>query len=279
MTIYDDFAYVYHLGPYTAFSLRMAELLPAVLKQFDCYPQTLLDLACGEGSFAIIQSEKGMQVTGVDASTRMLQIARIKAAEMGVKVKFIEMDMRNLDFIRSFDLVTCWFDSLNYLPGSSDLEKTFEGVFNALKPGGLFIFDMNTIYGLAVLWQNPDYIIQQDTPEIVEIHRSSFDHDRSTAIVNITAFIQEGQSWKRIDEIHQERAYPLDQIYDLLAGCGFEVLACYGSLAEMSKPELDSGRAWFIARKGGQVEEAGKKMTLPVHKRVIKGNKNRKARN
>jgi ubiquinone/menaquinone biosynthesis C-methylase UbiE len=280
MAIYKEFAYVYHLGPYTAFSLRMAELLPTVLEKLGCRPQSMLDLACGEGSFAISQAQMGKNVTGVDASPRMLQIARIKAAEQGVKVQWVEMDMRNLDFSSSFDLVTCWFDSLNYLLELADLEKTFRGVEKALKPGGLFIFDMNTIYGLAVVWQQPAYIIQQDTSEIVEIHRSSFDHDHATATVKITAFIQARQAWQRIDEIHQERGYPLAEINNLLAACGFEVLGCYGSLADLSEPELDSGRVWFVARKGGSPAEAGgKKVFQPDRKRPFKGNKIRKTRN
>jgi SAM-dependent methyltransferase len=277
MPIYNEFAFVYHLGPYTAYSLRMAELLPAVLENFDYHPQSLLDLACGEGSFAITQAQTGIQVTGVDASPRMLQIARLQAAGHGVKAQFIEIDMRYLDFVSAFDLVTCWFDSLNYLLELSDLEETFRGVEKAIKPGGLFIFDINTIYGLAVLWQQPAYTIQQDTPELVEIHRSSFNYDLSTATVNITAFIQGDQGWQRMDEIHQERGYPLAQINDLLAACGFEVLGCYGDLGDLSEPELDSGRVWYVARKGGsQVETGSKKLIPPARKRPFKGNQGRK---
>ena len=278
MTIYKEFALVYHLGPYTAYSLRMAELLPNVLDHFDCHPQSLLDLACGEGSFSIHEAQTGLRVTGVDASASMLQIARIQAAGQAVKGQFLEMDMRNLDFDSSFDLVTCWFDSLNYLLELADLEKTFRGVEKAIKPRGLFIFDMNTIYGLAVLWQQPAYTIQQDTPELVEIHRSSFDYDRSTATVNITAFIQADQGWQRMDEIHQERGYPLAQINDLLAVCGCEVLGCYGNLHDLSEPELDSGRVWFVAQKSGSQGEPGsKKRIQPIRRRPFKGNPGRKA--
>jgi len=277
MPIYNEFAFVYHLGPYTAYSLRMAELLPSLLEHFDYHPQSVLDVACGEGSFAINLAQTGKQVVGVDASARMLQIARIQAAEYGVKPQFIEMDMRSLDFSSTFDLVTCWFDSLNYLLELTDLEQTFLGVEKAIKPGGLFIFDMNTIYGLAVIWQQPAYTIQQDTPELVEIHRSSFDYDQSTATVNITAFIQAEQGWQRMNEIHHERGYPLSQINALLAACGFEVLACYGDLADLSEPEPDSGRVWFVARKGGSPAEAGgKKSILAAHRHSSKGNQSRK---
>ena len=279
MPIYNEFAYVYHQGPYTAYSFRMTGLLPGVLDRFGCHPQVLLDLACGEGSFAITLAKQGMQVTGVDASTRMLQIARMKAAEGGAKVQFIEMDMRNLDFANSFDLATCWFDSLNYLLELEDLEKTFLGVLHALKPGGLFIFDMNTLYGLAVLWQQSAESIQQDTPEIVEIHRTSFDFDSATATVMITAFLKEDQAWRRIDEIHQERGYPIAQIHELLTTCGFVVLACYGNLSDMSEPDSESGRVWFVARKSGlQVEARSKEITPPHPRRLIKGNKLHKAR-
>jgi SAM-dependent methyltransferase len=278
MPIYNEFAFVYHLGPYTAYSLRMADLLPAVLEYYDFHPQSLLDLACGEGSFAISQAQAGRRVTGVDASPRMLQIARMQAAELGVKPQFIEMDMRNLDFSSAFDLATCWFDSLNYLLEIADLEKTFQGVEKALKPGGLFIFDMNTIYGLAVLWQQPAYTIQQDSPELVEIHRSSFDYERSTATVNITAFIQTEHGWQRMDEIHQERGYPLAQIIDLLAACGFDVLGCFGDLSRQSEPELDSGRVWVVARKGGSPAESESKTFIPpARKRPSRGNPGRKA--
>lgn len=277
MTIYNEFAFVYHLGPYTSYSLRMAELLPAVLENFNFQAQSLLDLACGEGSFVINLAKTGKHITGVDASAPMLQIARIQAAGQGVKAEFLQMDMRNLDFIASFDLVTCWFDSLNYLLEINDLEKTFQGVEKALKPGGLFIFDMNTIYGLAVLWQQPAYTIQQDTPELVEIHRTSFDYDQSTATVNITAFIHSDQGWQRMDEVHQERGYPLAQIQSLLSACGFEILGCYGDLGDLSEPEPGSGRVWFITRKGGPLAAPeNKKSIQPGHRRAFKGNPGRK---
>lgn len=76
MNIYERFAYFYVKGPYLQYSERMAEPLPAVFERFSVQPQTILDLACGEGIFAVGMAKKGFQVTGVDLSPYMLQFAR-----------------------------------------------------------------------------------------------------------------------------------------------------------------------------------------------------------
>ncbi len=53
MSIYERFAYFYAKGPYPQYSERMVELLPTVLERFAAEPQTILDLACGEGAFVV----------------------------------------------------------------------------------------------------------------------------------------------------------------------------------------------------------------------------------
>ena len=140
MDIYQRFAYFYAQGPYPQYSEGMAKLLPATLERFEAQPQTVLDLACGEGTFAVAMAKKGFQVTGVDLSPQMLQLAKERAEKGNANVEFALQDMRALSFEESFDLATCWFDSLNYLLELEDLEKTFAGVYRALKKPGLFIF-------------------------------------------------------------------------------------------------------------------------------------------
>jgi ubiquinone/menaquinone biosynthesis C-methylase UbiE len=249
MSIYERFAYFYAKGPYLGYSERMVELLPAVLARFDARPQTVLDIACGEGTFAVAMAKKGSQVTGVDQSPQMLQLAREQAERENVKVGFLLQDMRSLSFEGGFALVTCWFDSLNYLLDLEDLTKTFTGVYRALRKTGLFIFDMNTIYGLAVDWQRYHCYVQQDTPELFEIHFPSYDLEKNMAIMKITGFVKEGDGWTRMDEVHQERGYTLEDIRQCLKKAGLQELACWGNLQEMSEPKPDSGRVWFVMQK------------------------------
>ncbi len=249
MSIYARFAYFYAKGPYPQYSEGMAELLPAALARFDAQPQTVLDLACGEGTFAVARAKKGLQVTGVDLSPQMLQFARERAKEQNVNVEFVLQDMRSLSFGESFDLATCWFDSLNYLLELEDLEKTFAGVYRALKKAGLFIFDMNTVHGLAVNWPRYPCYVQQDTAGLFEVHRPGYDFATNVATMKITGFVKEGNRWTRMDEEHQERGYTLKDIRQCLQKAGFQELACWGNLQEMSEPKPDSGRVWFVVQK------------------------------
>ncbi len=249
MSIFGRFAYFYAKGPYPQYSEKMAKLLPTVLARFDAQPQTILDIACGEGAFAVAMAKKGFQVTGVDRSPQMLEFAKERAERENAEVEFLHQDMRSLSFDARFDLVTCWFDSLNYVLELEGIQKTFAGAYRALKKAGLFIFDMNTVYGLAVDWQREPCYVQQNSPEMFEIHFPSYDFDKNIATTRITGFAKEGDRWIRVDEEHKERGYTLEEIRRCSQAVGFQELACWGNLEEMSEPRPNSGRAWFVMQK------------------------------
>lgn len=249
MNIYKKFASLYAKGEYSRFSARMADLLPDVLGNFSIHPETILDLACGEGTFAVKMAELGYKVTGLDRSPQMLHFARKKARQAGVDVQFVTGDMRRLAFNKSFDLVTCWFDSLNYLLNLEELNRTFQGVSEVLGEKGLFIFDMNTIYGLEVEWQNPSCYVQQDNSKVFEVHRTSFNSESNIATLKITGFIRESEGWTKIEEEHRERGYPLHEIRNCLQVAGLQELACWDNLQMKTQPDHKSGRVWFIVQK------------------------------
>ena len=249
MNPYKEFAQVYSRGPYPEYTTRIARLLPKILRRFELRPRTLLDVACGEGTFAISMARRGLHSIGVDQSAEMLRFARHRAREKGVKATFARMDMRRLNFDNEFDLVTCWYDSLNYLLKIGDLKKTFTCISSALRKQGLFIFDMNTIYGLSVRWQQYPSNVQQDSQGIFEVHRPEYDEGKKIAALRVTAFLRTGKLWKRLDELHREKGYSLSQIRSCLKAAGLTELACWGSIRKMTPPKRDSGRVWFVARR------------------------------
>ncbi len=193
---------------------------------------------------------QGWQACGVDQSAEMLSFARAQAAEQHLSVALTQGDMRALTFKNQFNLVTCWFDSLNYLTSADDLLKTFQGVSQALQPGGAFIFDMNTIYGLLIDWQRAGAYVQMDTGEYMEIHQPTCDFDQQTAQLKITVFKKVGENhWTRFDETHTEKGYALDTIQALLETSGLNVLARVENLREFKPVGPRTRRIYYITQK------------------------------
>jgi SAM-dependent methyltransferase len=102
----------------------------------------LLDVACGTGkSFAPFVA-RGYIVTACDLSERMVARARSRAAPEG---RVYVADMRSLPWRCSFDLATCINDAINYLLTAEDLCLALQGIANSLVPGGITVFDANSI--------------------------------------------------------------------------------------------------------------------------------------
>lgn len=248
--VYERFADFYSAGPYTSYSAHMAEQLESIVRRMGISVRTVLDVACGEGTFAVAAARKGFVVTGIDVSEHMLTLARERAAREGVSVEFLVRDMRTMEFDRAFDLATCWYDSLNYILKLDELKRTFVAVANALGEDGCFVFDMNTMYGLAVNWQRQSCYVQQETAEIFEVHRATFDYESNIATLRITGFLQQDSRWTRIDEVHEERGYSLDEINRCAEHAGFREIAQWGDIRDMTEPTPQSGRIWFAMQKG-----------------------------
>ena len=106
----------------------------------------VLDLGCGTGTITELLYEKGYDMIGVDSSEEMLQIALDKKFETGSDILYLCQDMRELDLYSTVGTVVSVCDSLNYLLMDEDVLQTFHLVNNYLFPGGIFIFDFNTIY-------------------------------------------------------------------------------------------------------------------------------------
>ncbi|MFX1299800.1 MAG: class I SAM-dependent DNA methyltransferase [Promethearchaeota archaeon] len=250
MGIYDTFAPYYASGGFTQYSQRMAEVFPSLLRHFNQTPETILDLACGEGTFAVSMAKAGYHVTGIDQSLAMIKLAKTKSKIEKASVTWRQLEMQDLDYDNAFDIVTCWFDSLNYLLQIDDLYTTFNGIHNALRKNGLFVFDMNTIYWLVTLAQRYAVTIERETEEIFQVHRHSYDFDKNIATFYITAFVKEDDCWlRRVDEIHKERGYTIKEIQECLSDAGLQELACWGNLEDQSPLTKESRRVYFVAKK------------------------------
>jgi len=246
MSIYQEYAQVYDQAGQIAFSLKMIPYLGRLLARHPVEGRVMLDLACGTGTVAIAQAEAGWRVYGLDGSAEMLAQARRKAEGSGVGPLWSQQDMRRFVLPERVHLVTCLYDSMNYMLTNDDLLATFGQVWDVLLPGGLFLFDLNTAWALEALWGDETYFIDSD--DLTVVMRSDHDSRRQRTVVTVTCFQRVGDLYHKIIERHTEQAYPPEQIATLLTDVGFGVEGRYDCFS-LDPPTSSSYRIMWAARR------------------------------
>lgn len=248
MAIYDQYARVYDESGQIAFSLKMIPYLDQLLQRHPAPARSMLDLACGTGTVAVAFAQQGWEVYGVDASAGMLEQARRKAAQLGQSVVFSQQDMRQFVLPRPVGLVTCLYDSLNYMLTLEDLQLVFQRVAAALLPGGVFIADMNTHETLEHVWDNNTFFVEGKNLAIVLV--SSYDPETELSTVDVVGFVrQDNGLYERFQERHVERAYENEQVEAALEAAGLHVEAAYECFG-FEPPDEETGRVLWVARAG-----------------------------
>ncbi|MEI7769838.1 MAG: class I SAM-dependent methyltransferase [Chloroflexales bacterium] len=227
MSIYESYAPIYDSIGQGAFAESLtARILGSLPEQ----PRRALDLACGTGAAALALAASGARVVGVDRSRAMLRIARARARDRGVPVRWVAADIRRLgqrsaarSALRpaSFDLITCLYDSLNYLTGDDDLAACCAGAARLLRPGGRFVFDLNTAHEFNN-WDDTDQVVF-DSPDMMVYNRLSYDAERRIARGRIVWFVREIDRWWRDEESHEERAWSDAEVEAALDAAGLRV--------------------------------------------------------
>lgn len=225
---------------------RWAEYIESIFKRNNRKPSLLLDLGCGTGSFTIEMAKKGYDMIGVDISCEMLSHARDKSEKEGCEILYLNQDMSCLELYGTVDAAVCLMDGINHLVRKNDLKKLFKNLNKYLNPGGLFVFDINTVYKFErILGNNIFYEIDED---IAYLWRNTFNRKSRICEFDLTFFIRNGNTYNRYDETHYERAYSNDEIKDVAHSYGFKVLGIYHRLS-FSSPKKNSDRVVFICMK------------------------------
>jgi len=134
-------AYYDEFSAHHDYELWLSHLLPAA-NDLGLQGTRLLDVACGTGkSFAPLVATE-WQITACDISRGMLDQAKTRAAD---SVRLEQTDMRELPIFGAFDLVWALGDPFNYLSKTSELEACLRGMRANLAPGGVVLFDLNTL--------------------------------------------------------------------------------------------------------------------------------------
>jgi SAM-dependent methyltransferase len=203
------------------------------------------DIACGTGLAARYLAGKCSRVYAVDLSERMLEVARTRDP-LGNTV-FVRQSFTELELPEQVDLLTCNFDSLNYLTREQDLAEALRRFGSSLKDGGYACFDMNTARELEA--GQGDAVMVHRVSTGVSVWESSWDRDRRVSTLLMTNFLRRADgSYTVSEEVHRERAYDLPVIEDALDRAGFSHVEYYDANG-LSHAGPDTRRLQFLARK------------------------------
>lgn len=250
MEAYTGFAQVYDTFMDNVPYEEWTDYYKEILREHGIMDGIVLDLGCGTGSMTELLAEQGYDMIGVDNSEEMLDLAMEKRAASGQDILYLLQDMRKFELYGTVRAVISACDSVNYLTEPGDLVKVFSLVNNYLDPGGIFIFDLNTVYKYQEILG--EQTIAEDREECSFIWDNFYDEEEMINEYDLTVFVQEeGDLFRRYCETHYQRAYLLETVRALIEKAGMEVLAIYDAFT-YNKPKPDSERVYFVAREHGK---------------------------
>ena len=242
--MYTSFAEVYDQLMDDVNYERWADLYREILMAYGVAGGKVCECACGTGGLTIPLNRRGYQMTGVDLSQEMLWIAAQKARKLGMGIPFVQQDMRKLHLHRQMDAVIATCDGVNYLLEDQDTAAFFASAYNALRPGGVLVFDVSTPWKLENMLGNQ--IICEDRPQVTYMWQNRYDAGKRLLDMHLCIFIrQKDGSYRRIDEEQRQRGHTIEGLTALLHGVGFTNVRAFGN-SRMEAPREGEQR-WHIA--------------------------------
>jgi SAM-dependent methyltransferase len=176
----------------------------------------VLDIPCGEGRHTIELARRGFETTGVDFNDRAIAVAKQRAADAAVTVRFIVADMRRLESVAEYDAAVCFFGSFGYFDDEENLEF-LRRVARALRPKGRFLLEGHVVESLYPMFRERDWSwIRVEPPlRVLEERRMDLEQGR---VESTWTFVSPDAVESRSLSI---RIYSYREIRDLLGRAGF----------------------------------------------------------
>ena len=211
LAVYDDY---------------LAERTPVEVDQIEALlrmkpPRRVLDLPCGQGRHSIELARRGYDVTGVDLSPFMLDVARTRAAAAGVQVRWLEGDMRRPPGGESFDVILNLFTSFGYFADPADDQLVLTAGMAMLAAGGRFLLEV--INGARVMndFQSREWFTL-GRAAVLELR--TLDRSSQRMVVERTVSIPPDEE----TTVHALRLYTGEQLEAAMRSAGFGRVALYG---------------------------------------------------
>ena len=218
----------------------LGDILPGI--------ESVCDLGCGNGDTALDFARQGLKVTAVDLSSVFCRNVRKRFRRAKLPVRVVQADMQSFRLPAPVDLVTCEFAALNHVQRTSELSRVMKSVYRALRPGGWFVFDVNSCASLREQYSTTHWI---ETKQFKVVFRGHWEPRRSRAVLDFEWFLPQGRLWKHRRERVVNVCWPTSEIRRTLLGTGFRRIRAWDGMdVRPAHPEARRGYdLYFRAQK------------------------------
>ena len=228
MSVFGEFAKYYDLVHQNKDYEKESSYVNSLIRKYKPDTRTILDIGCGTGNYAFAMQALGYEVTGVDSSPQMIELAKEKLTGKPGETSapsFCCARMEEYTSQAKSDAVICLFFSLCYQTTEDLIRQSLRRFKEQLNDDGILIFDFWHKDG--VLSQKPELKIQRYRAENIEITKlvePTMEVSADCVGINYTFYVEnEKGDISKFKEFHKVRYLNPELLVKYLRELNFKV--------------------------------------------------------
>lgn len=253
---YGEFAFYYDELNAAADYDALFAYLHAQLTAHGVDDGLLADLGCGTGDLALMFTQAGYDVIGVDRSSAMLSVAREKAEDLGLagRLLLLRQDILELDLYGTIRAAVSTFDTFNHIGPAPRFAQALAKAAFFMEKGGVFLFDLNTPYKHEAVLGDNAFTVEAEGVTCRWQNR----YDPADGRVEMALDLRDtgsGEVWR---EHITEYSYPMEYVKAQLDACGFTVASVMDG--EDFGPVRPDSQRWLFTAVKRYTQQEGKEL-------------------
>ncbi|MDO5018269.1 MAG: methyltransferase domain-containing protein [Lagierella massiliensis] len=215
--MYEDFAKIYDRLTFDIDYENYQDIIKQNIKLKK--GSNILEIGIGTGNMTKYFIDYAYKYLGLDPSSKMLEIASNKLSNNS-NLTLLNIGIEELNYSEYFDFAFTTLDTINYLDSLELLKKSFTNVYNSLKKGAFFSFDLNSLNKIEKVLGNNCYIYEYEN--IFYTWQNFYDPILRKVNMVLDFFIQNDGKYERITEEQIQTYYSDEIIKKILEDIGFK---------------------------------------------------------